>query len=58
MLSELDWMLQEALDLISLGTDVEEAIDAVVLTNDLTPGEKRGLIHLLSQRGFKHGAAN
>ena len=54
-LSELDWITQEAIDLIEQGTPVVEAIDAVVLTNDLTPGEMRGMIHLLSKRGFKHG---
>jgi len=52
-LSELDWMMVEAEDLIGQGTPVNEAIDAVVLTNDLTAGEKRSLIHMLAKAGFK-----
>ena len=52
-LSELDWMMVEAEDLIGQGTPVNEAIDAVVLTNDLTAGEKRNLIHMLAKAGFK-----
>ena len=55
MISELDWMVKEAMDLIEQGIPFWEAVDATVLSNDLTDGEKRGMIHLLSKEGYKHG---
>ena len=46
-MSEMDMLVQEVADMADANTPVEEAIDAVVLTNDLTAGEHRNLIHFV-----------
>lgn len=54
-MGDMDIMVQEVADLVSQGTPLEEAIEAVVLTNILMEGEERTLIHLVHvqrQRGL------
>jgi hypothetical protein len=53
-MNDMDWLVQEAVDMIVQGTGIAESIDAIVLTNDLTAGETRSIIYFLAQKGYKY----
>ena len=53
-MGDMDWMVIEVQDLVDQHTaTVDEAIDAVVMMNDLDAGEKRMLIHLVHVQNMR-----
>lgn len=52
-MSELDFLVQLVVDLMDLNIPKDEAIDAIILTESLTPGETRNIIQALAMRGIK-----
>jgi hypothetical protein len=55
-MSEMSMLVVEAIELIKAGNSIAESLDAVVLTNDLTPGETRSIIYFLAQKGYRFHA--
>ena len=54
MMSDMDIMITETIDLIEAGNGINESIDATILTNDLTPGETRSIIYFMAQKGYRY----
>ena len=50
----LDPVIDTAVDLIMAGNGISESIDAVILENDLTPGETRAIIYFMAQKGYRY----
>ena len=50
----LDKPIETAVDLIMAGNGISESIDAVILENDLTPGETRAIIYFMAQKGYRY----
>ena len=53
-ISDFDIMVQDAVELIMNGNGISESIDAIILTNDLTEGERRSMIYFMAQRGYRY----
>jgi hypothetical protein len=50
----LDKPIETAIDLIMAGNGISESIDAVIMENDLTPGETRSIIYFMAQKGYRY----
>ena len=47
-------LVQDAIELIQNGGGINEIIDAIILSNDLTEGEGRSIIYFMAQRGYRY----